>query len=253
MRNFTHLALAVLAAAFHVTPASAGALPPMIGYTLYVDGVRVGHSGMKIRREGNALHFESTTRVELGPNVIALKSRTEADPETFAIRRFSYEGTKGGMATATEVVLRGDSAVGWVQSPGAGRRNPRSEVNRGGFVVFEDWVMDLEVLLALRQAGAAANPSTWRLLFANSFLATDLVAGFTGQVTVESETRSMTARKMEILFSGATPFESHVDPATGVPVYLHFPGTRTEAFRDDFFGDNPVSRYPGTPTGRSAK
>ncbi len=249
MRFFAHILIAVITAAG--APVRAGDLPPAIGYTLYMDGVRVGHSAMKIRPAAGVLVFESKTRVQLGPNEIDLTSRTEADPKTFEVRRFSFKGTKAGMPVAANVTLRGDSATGWIQNTESGERQPRSQHFQGGFQPFEDWVMDLEVLLALRQGAAARNPGTYRVLFPNSFLPADLTAGFTGEASVEAESRSMVARKLEIYMVGAKPFFSHVDPASGIPVYIHFPGTRAEAFRDDFFGENPVSRYPapraGTP------
>jgi hypothetical protein len=244
MRNFTQLILVLAVTGGLAVPAWAGRdLPASIGYTLYMDGSRVGHSGMTIARRGDSLVFESRTRVEVGPNVIDLTSRTEADPVTFEVRRFAYEGTKGGMPAAAHVEIRGDSAVGWVRSPGSDERRPRSQVGAGGFVVFEDWIMDLEVLLALRHGRSERNPADYPLLFANSFLPAELVVGFTGEASVESATRSMVARKLELLMSGGKPFESLLDPATGIPVYLHFPGTRAEAFRDDFFGDAPIPRY----------
>lgn len=247
MRKLAHFLPAPLVACLLLAaPAEAGRLPRTLGYTLYVDGVRVGHSGMTVTREETVLRFESRTRVELGPNVIELTSTTEADPATYAIRRFSFEGTKGGSPVAAEVVIEGDSATGWIQTVGSPERRPRSQKNPGGFMIFEDWVMDLEVLLALRQTVATTPTSTYRLIFANSFSLGDLMTGYTGEAAVESATRTFTARKLELLLSGGHPFVSHVDPATGIPVYIHFPGTRAEAFRDDFFGDNPVSRYPAT-------
>jgi hypothetical protein len=253
MRTFVFFVLWFLSPCLHAAPVSADALPATLGYTLYTDGVRVGHSGMKITRDKSALRFESKTRVEIGPNVIELTSQTEADPESFVIRRFSFEGTKGGMATAALVVLRGDSATGWVERAGSQERSARSQVARGGFVVFEDWVMDLEVLLALHQAKATEERSTYPLLYASSFSTSELLTGFTGEVAVESATRSIVARKLEFSMTGGSAFESHVDPRTGIPVYLHFPVTRTEAFLDDFFGDKPVSRYSAVGAGSSGR
>jgi hypothetical protein len=246
MTNFMRILTQTIAAAFAATLAGASpahTLPAAIGYTLFVDGVKVGRSDMKITTRKDAVVFESRTRVTLGPNVIDLTSRTEADPVTFHVRRFSFEGTKGGMATAAMVELAGDSATGWVQSVGATEKRPRTAFNPGGFVVWEDWVMDLEVALALRQRAAATDRSELRLVFANSFLPADLVAGFTGETEIQAANRSMVARRMEVFLFGGSPFFSNVDPGTGIPVYIEFPGTRTEAFRDDFFGDNPLSRY----------
>lgn len=248
MRNLTQiLALGLAVAALAGGPAWAGggvpALPKAIGYALYVDGVEVGHSRMAIRQGADAVVFESQTHVQLGPNVIDLKSRTVADPKTFRVREFSFDGTKGGMSTATHVVVAGDSATGWVKSTAATGRRPATVHDPAGFVVWEDWVMDLEVALALRQRVSGANRTEYRLVFANSFLPADMIAGFAGETEIQARDRSMVARRLEIFLFGGNPLYSHVDPETGIPVYIDFPGTRTEAFREDFFGDNPLSRY----------
>lgn len=243
MRHLAHVVLVLAAAVTGALPAHARELPARLSYTFYVDGVRVGHSRMAITRGGDALVFDSQTRVELGPNVIELTSRTVADPKTYVVREFSFEGTKGGMPVAAHVVFAGDSATGWVMNTEAQERRPRKQSHPGGFAVFEDWVMDLEVIFALRQSVQPAGTSEYQMLFPNSFLTAEALMGFTGEVAVESETRSMVGRMLEVAMSGGDPFESHVDPATGVPVYIHFPGSRTEAFRDDFFGPNPLCRY----------
>jgi hypothetical protein len=253
MRNPTRLFLSLAASAVIAAPAGAGELPSRLGYTFYVDGVRSGHSALTVSREKGAVRLASKTRVEIGGNVIELASEAVADPATFVIREFSFTGTKGGMPAACHVEIRGDSATGWVQTTMSDRRRPRVEFNPGGFVVWEDWVMELEVLLALRQAVAPRNPGNYRLLFANSFLTTDVTIGFTGEVAVESATRSIVARKLEVAMSGGDPFVSQVDPRSGIPVYLHFPGTRTEIFRDDFFGDKPLTRYAPRDTGASGQ
>jgi hypothetical protein len=253
MRNLTRFTLALVATFLYASTAAAGTLPRTIGYSLYVDGVRVGHSGMTVTPGKDVLRFDSQTRVALGPNVIELTSHTEADPATFQVRHFWFEGTKGGMPVAGDVVVKGDSATGWVQKTSSTERRPKVQQFEGELVVFEDWVMDLEVLLALRQAVSATERTTYALLFANSFLPASVLVGFTGDVIVESAERSLVARKLEIAFSGGDPFESQVDPATGVPVYILFPGTRAEAFRDDFFGENPPSRYAGSGSGASTR
>jgi hypothetical protein len=243
MNKLIQVILLLGISAIFATPAGAGELPSRLDYTFYVDGVRSGHSSVTIAREKNAVRMTSTTRVEIGPSVIELTSEAVADPATYVIREFSFTGTKGGMPAACHVEIRGDSATGWVQNTMSDRRRARAEFNPGGFVIWEDWVMELEVLLALRQAAAPRNPGNYRLLFANSFLLTDVAVGYTGEASVESATRSLVARKLEVAMSGGDPFVSQVEPGTGIPLYLHFPGTHTEIFRDDFFGDNPVTRY----------
>ena len=251
MRNFAHFVLSLALLLGGAGAASAADLPTRAAYTFYVDGVRAGHSDVRIEQSATRLVITSKARVELGPNVLELDSRTVADPRTYVIREFSFEGTKGGMPAACHVELKDDSAVGWVRSTSSSEQRPRKQVHPGGFAVWEDWVMDLEIILALRQDVDPRPTAVFRVLFANSFLTADLMTGYTSEVLVESDTQSMVARKMEVVLSGGDPFESHVDPETRIPVYLRFPGSRTEIFRDDFFGENPMPRYaPSTPAPR---
>jgi len=250
MRNFAQFVLPLTLLLGGAGTAGAADLPTSAAYTFYVDGVRVGHSDVRIEQSATRLVITSKARVELGPNVLELDSRTVADPRTYVIREFSFEGTKGGMPAACHVELRGDTAVGWVRSTSSSERRPRKQVHPGGFAVWEDWVMDLEIIMALRQDVDPRPTAVFRVLFANNFLTADLMSGYTSEVLVESATRSMVARKMEVVLSGGDPFESHVDPETGIPVYLRFPGSRTEIFRDDFFGQNPAPRYTPPPGAR---
>jgi len=247
MHRFAHVVSAVILAAG--TPARAGDLPKQLGYTLFVDGVKAGHSAAQVTRTKDAIRFDSVTRVELGPNVIDLRSHTIVDPTTYRVREFAFDGAKGGMHTAAFMTLAGDSATGWVESTMSDERRPRARAVPDGVVVFEDWIMDLEVVLALHQGTQPAGTSEYTLLFANSFLPADLLAGFTGEASLESATASLVARRLTIAVSGSDPWESMVDPETGIPLYIHFPASRTEAFRDDFYGDNPMPRYQPTPKG----
>jgi hypothetical protein len=224
------------------SPAHATRLPEKLAYTFFLGGQRVGHADIRVTSGSTALLFESNMKVQLGPGAIALHCRTEADPRTFVVRRFSFEGTKGGKPVAAEVAVQGDTATGWTEVDG--HREPRVATNPGGYFVFEDWVMELEVLLALHQAQSDKHSDTYRVLFANSFLETSLLAGYSGESLVEAPGRSLAARKLEVAMQGGSPFQSLVDPATGVPTYLQFPGVKAEAFLDSFFGKNPESRYP---------
>ncbi len=226
--------------------AHAGKLPPKLAYTFFLGGKQVGHADIRITSGSTAILFDSEMKVQLGPGAIALHCRTEADPKTFAVRRFWFEGTKGDKPVAAEVAVQGDSATGWTEVDG--NRAPRVATHPGGFFVFEDWVMELEVLLAFHQAQSDRHSDNYRVLFANSFLEADLVAGYSGESLVEAPGRSLAARKLEVAMQGATPYQSLVDPDTGVPVYLQFPGVKAEAFLDSFFGKNPESRYPAPAT-----
>ncbi len=252
MGNFAtrHLsALIVVCASGGVAEAT---LPSRAAYTFFVQGQRVGHCDVRIVQSADALHLQSKIRVENGPTVIELSTRAEADPRTYALRAYSFEGTKGGMPVSATLAVVGDSVTGTTAIDGQTRRHRRSVTPRP-VVVWEDWAMEIEILLALQQAREFKNPSTRALLLAGSFSSTVITLGFTGEAVVESADRSMTARKLVIGIEGGEPFESLIDPKQGVPVYIHFPGLKAEAFLDNFFGDNPVPRYsppPPTPSGR---
>jgi hypothetical protein len=207
-----------------------------------VRGKRVGRSDVRVVKTADALRFESKVRVNDGVATIELNTRTEADPRTYALRTFTYEGTKGGQPVSCSVTVQGDSAFGSV-AMGGPKQPRRSRVTPGPMVVWEDWVMDLEILLALQEARKVDNTSKRGLLLAGSYASAMVTLGYTGEVVVESAEKSMTVRKLVVAIQGGGPFESLVDPKRGVPVYIHFPGIQAEVFLDDFFGDNPVPKY----------
>jgi hypothetical protein len=223
-------------------PSPSPALPKNLGYTFYVNGRPVGRTDIRVSQSAEAIRFESHTRVVIGPNAVELTCRTEADPKTFAVRTFSYEGTKGGTPVATRVHVLGDSVYGFVTTAGE-RRDRARKLAYPRALVFEDWIVELQIVLAQTQAQSTHVSDTYALVSADSFLPKDLVMGYTGEVLVEAGPRSMTARKLAVSIAGGAPFESHIDPARGVPVYIRFPGVRAEMFLDELFGDSPVSYF----------
>ncbi|MCI0451024.1 MAG: hypothetical protein L0Z51_01385 [Candidatus Latescibacteria bacterium] len=227
-------------------------LPPHAGYSFYVQGQKVGRCDVVIRQDERALRFESTLRVDNGGAVIELVTKAEADPRTYALRSFSYQGTKGGIPAAASMTVTRDSVAGWFSMDGR-KKSHRRIANPGPPIVWEDWAMELEILLALQQARAFKNPSTRALVLAGSFSSTVVTLGFTGEALVESADRSLTARKLLVGFEGGEPFESLIDPKLGIPVYIHFPGINAEAFLESFFGDNPSPRYSPPPDARSGR
>jgi hypothetical protein len=254
MGNFAIARVAALTlAVFSWTGADAATkLPSTAGYTFYVKGQRVGKSDVRITQTQDALRIESKLRVTSGGSLIELSTRTVADPKTYALRSFSYQGTKAGQAASSHVTVLGDSVFGEVaqgehKTPQARRVTPRP------VVVWEDWVMDLEILLALQQAREFKNPMTRGLLLAGSYATAIVTLGFSGEVAVDGSNQSMTARKLLVAIQGGDPFESLIDPERGIPVYIRFPGIGAEVFLNDFYGDNPVSQYPSAPGSTAGK
>jgi hypothetical protein len=222
--------------------ARAGTLPRTLGYSFYVQGEPAGRSDIKITQTAKEVIFESQTRALSGFSVLALTSRTVADPKTYAARDFSYHGTKGDHTVSCEAHVRSDSAYGFTETDGALKeRNLKMREPRT--VLFEDWVMDHEILLALTQAQSKQKTDTYGMLFTSSFTPASVTMGYSGDVLVEAGSHSMTARKLIVIIQGAEPFESHVDAVRGIPVYIRFPESRTEVFLDEIFGENPVTYY----------
>ena len=246
MGNFATARVAALIVALTpVAGAHAGAtIPKQLGYTYFVGGQPVGRSDVRVTQTADVLRFESKIHVVSGDATIELSTRTEIDPRTYVMRSFSYQGSKGGQPVSSSITVLGDSAYGWVSMGEAGKKEPHARrVTPGPMIVWEDWVMDLEIVMALQQARASNNSSTRGMILAASYSSAVATLGYTGEVVVESAQKSMAARKLMIGIQGGSPFESLVDPKQGVPVYVHFPGIKAEIFLEEFFGDNPVSRY----------
>jgi len=225
--------------------ARAEALPHTLGYSFYVQGQPAGRADITVTRTPKALVFDSRTRVIINYNVLALTSHTVADPKTFLIRDFTLKGTKGDLPVSCEAHLRADSAYGYVENNGQ-LADKRIKMPLTPTLMFEDWVVEHEILMALAQAHATEKTKTYGLLFPSSFTPTTITLGYSGDVLVEAGARSMTARKLVIIIQGAQPYESRVDPKTGVPVYIRFPESQTEMFLDTIFGENPISYYQTT-------
>jgi hypothetical protein len=236
------LAALLVAGLVCALPAHADTLPKTLGYTFYVRGEPAGRADIKITKTAKDLVFESQTRVLNNFAVLAYTSRTVADPKTYLVRDFRLEGTKGDYPVSCEAHLRADSAYGYVETNGT-LTDKRVQMKISPTVLFEDWLVEHEILLALTQAHSTQKTSTYGLLFPTTFTPADITLGYSGDILVEAGAKSMTARKLVVIIRGAQPYESRVDPKNGVPIYIRFPESQTEMFLDKIFGENPVTYY----------
>jgi len=220
----------------------AGTLPQTLGYSFYVEGEPAGRADIKITQNSKELVFESRTRVLTNFSVMAYTARTVADPKTYFVRQFSMEGTKGERSIACAATVTPDSVIGYLETKD-GPSDRRLKMPLSPTLLFEDWLVEHEVLMALTQAHAAEKTSKYGLLFPSTFTPATMTMGYSGDVLVEAGAHSMTARKLVVILTGAAPYESHVDPKTGVPVYIRFPQSETEIFLDKIFGENPITYY----------
>jgi len=242
MYRLATLFMAGFLCALPVAGARANTLPKTLSYSFYIQGEPAGHADIKITQTAKRLVFESQTRVLTGFSVMALTSRTVADPKTYAIRDFTYSGTKGNNTVSCEAHMRADSVYGFTETNGV-LSDKHLKMRYPQNIMFEDWVVEHEILMALAQARSPRKTDTYGLLFTSNFTPAEITMGYSGDILVEAGARSMTARKLVILIQGAQPYESRVDPKTGVPAYIRFVESQTEMFRDDIFGEKPLTYY----------
>jgi hypothetical protein len=226
----------------------ANSLPETIGYTIFNRGHEVGHSQIDVTQTATEIVFESTTRVQFtAADSMSVTSRTVADPQTFLIRSFEYDGIRGPSTIHAEVTVYGDSLHYLIDRNGEitddYKKSPY-EYN----LMLEDYIMEHEVLIALShnaRVEGTSTPAHYGVLFPLGAVMTSADIVFASDLEIESDTESAVCKKLVIKISGSEPFATFFDPERGLPVYMAFPQTLVEVFLDDFFGDSPVTRYRG--------
>jgi hypothetical protein len=224
----------------------ANPLPGKIGYTIYARGQEVGHSDITVTRTDDAIIFDTVTRVNFqNDETLEMRSRTKADPKTYLIRSFSYDGTKAGSELSGEVVAEGDSIYSTFWEDGKERTDYRKNPY-GRHLFLEDFVMSHEVLIARAQEATGADmktPIDYGMVFPSTLTILKATVGFASTLEIESDTQAVVCKKLLVGIEGSQPFASYYDPERGLPVYMVFPQTLVEVFLDDFFGDSPITRY----------
>jgi hypothetical protein len=235
----------VLLLVFLAQPAGtvwANTLPDEIGYTIYQRGQRLGHCDIKVTESAEALVLESTTKMKFGSETMELTCRTEADPETYLVRRFEYFGTKAGTSVDGFVNMEGDSIWGTLLTGDVEVTDYRlSPLDRNLFL--EDYVMDHEVLAALAHSAGGSRGAEYGIVFPSNLTLAKCGAAFASKQVVESDYKSAVCEKLLVHIEGSDPFASYFDPKRNLPVYIAFPQTNVEVFLDEFYGDSPVSQY----------
>jgi hypothetical protein len=224
----------------------ANPLPGKIGYTIYARGERIGHCDITVTRTDNEVIFDTITNVNFNNDEkLEMKTHTTADPKTFLIRSFYFDGTRAGTELSGEVFAEGDSIYGTFFENGKERtdyrKNPFSR-----HLFLEDFVMSHEVLIARAHVATGADMKSsveYGLVFPSSFTISKATLGFASTLEIESDTEAVVCKKLLIGIEGSQPFASYYDPERGLPVYMVFPQSLVEVFLDDFFGDSPVTRY----------
>jgi hypothetical protein len=245
MRRFTILCALVLLAQSEPV-AWANSLPETVGYTIYSHGQEVGHSDIRVTETETAIELESSTRVRItDADSIIMACRTVADPQTFLVRTFEFNGSRGPSAIDGQVTIAGDS----VYSKFMRNDNEIDDYRISPFdrnLVLEDYIMEHEILIALAhdaREGGGNTPEDYGLLFPSSLTVTSAKVAFASTVEIESDVSAVVCKKLIVKIAGSKPFASYFDPERRLPVYMAFPQTNVEVFLDDFFGESPVTRY----------
>ncbi len=242
MSKYLLIVLVIVLAA--TTVASAQKLPPSFSYTIYVRGQPAGKSATTVKETADSYILESHTIVEFGEFELELKTRTEADKETFIVRDFYFKGTRMQSQIEGEVTIDGKSVSGQITENGLA--SPVDKVSdQPQIIVFENYVIAHEILLARAFVASGSDPARFGMYLPSVTVITraDVTKG--SELSIESETQEAICDKILVSIQNSSTFASYYDPQRGLPVYLAFPATLTEVFLDDFFKDQPVTRYRG--------
>jgi hypothetical protein len=141
----------------------ANTLPKKIGYTIFAQGVEVGHSDITVTETATELVLDSKTRMKFGTETMEMSCRTVADPKTFFVRSFDFNGTKAGTKIDGQMFVEGDSLYGTVirddQEKTDYRITPYAKT-----LMFEDYMMEHQVLIALAHSVSEVNPEEYGLM-----------------------------------------------------------------------------------------
>jgi hypothetical protein len=238
MRKILWFLVASLALA---TSAWAGDLPPEFTYIFYVQGKDAGKSTTKVSETADSYILETHTVVKTDAFELDLNTRTEVDKQSFLPLNFTYAGSKQGTEISGETTVSGGDVTAVVTAGGNTFTNDRSY--EPPILLLEDYDMAHEAVIARAFWEAGAKPADYTVVFPSTGVMTRCEIQKDSELAFESETKETYCLKFVVGLQNSTPFASFFDPERGLPVYLAFPGTATEAFLDEFFDGKPITRY----------
>lgn len=226
--------------AFVTSDTRAQKLPEKIGYTIYISGRNLGHSDINVTyTDKGTIVFDSETRIERGERLFEMKSRTEVDSTTFQLKSYEFEGVRSNRKVQGEVHIDGKKVI----IVDSSRRKTSSVANNEPVLVFQDFIVELEIIIARSHISGGGTDQTYDLVFPRSSKLSTATIQKTARTSVESTIHEAICDKLVISITQSPPFASYYDPRRGLPVYVAFPSAETEIFLDEFYGDEPVSRW----------
>lgn len=220
----------------------ANTLPKKIGYTIYSQGKEAGHSDITVTETATELVLESKTTMDFGTEKMEMSCRTVADPKTFIVRSFDFHGVKAGTNIDGQMFAEGDSLYGTVirgdQERSDYRITPFEKT-----LMFEDYIVEHQVLIALAHSVSEVDPADYGLMLPASFALLRASLVFATTLEIESDVKAAVCKKLLVAVEGSEPYASYWDPKRKLPVYMAFPQTSVEVFLDEFYAGSPVSRF----------
>lgn len=239
MRTVLLITIAILAAA---APSLAGGqLPPEFSYTIYIEGEDAGKCATKVTETDERYVFDTQTVVQTEDINLDLTSKTEVDKQSFLPVRFTFGGRVMDRDVVGETTINGREAT-CVNMQGD-REYTIARASKHDILILEEYVMAHEVVIARAFWESGEDPASFGLLFPSPTNITTIDITKGSELAFESATEEAYCVKLIISLQGGSPFASFYDPERGLPLYLAFPTTATEAFLDEFFDGEPVSRY----------
>jgi len=236
------MSLAGLALTIWMGTAAAWELPEKIGFAIWVEGEPIGRCDITVTTDETTIYMKSKVEVSYIDFTLSLVTSTEADSKTFLVRQFEYAGEKMGKEMRGEVQIDGRILEGFTVSDGAEFPSSR-QMAREQTIVFEDYVIGLQILAALALEASGESALQYNLVFASNLSVADLGLYYASDVALESHIKEAICRKIQYEIGGSSPFVAFWDEKSKLPVYTVFPANNTELFLDAFFGEEPLSRY----------
>ena len=238
MRRVTLIAFGfVMLAAVTARP---GMFPPEITYRIYIYGELAGKNVVKITDEGDAVVFESHSKVEIDDFALDLRCRTVVGRSDLRPRAFSYEGLRNGMEVSGSVRFDGESVT--ADHVAAGTEYSTKKNVEGKVALFENYMIEHQLLLLNTVARSDEPYQRFKLFFPIDFNPGSVLALLESEVELDTTPRSV-CKKYHFEIERGSAFYGYIDLKRNLVVYMDFPATSTEIFLESAFTDTPGTKY----------
>lgn len=217
-----------------------GMFPSAMTYRIYIYGELAGTDMVKITEKGDAVIFESHSKVEMDDFALDLRCRTVVARNDLRPRAFSYEGQRNGMQVSGSVRFDGESVT--ADHVAEGTEFSTKKNVEGLVVVFENYMIEHQLLLLNTVVRSKEPFQRFKLFFPIDFNPGSILALLESEVEIDTTPRSV-CKKYHFEIERGSPFYGYLDTKRNLLVYMDFPATNTEIFLEGSFDGAPVTKY----------